>query len=233
MTLASGALSGVEIDGRPVRTDGAFSPLAGGSLAAAFAVRDDLAVAAQARADGSRGRSSPASRTPPPIRPSPRRGGSLHRRPGPLDPAEETGLAARLSVNALVDPSRGGELWRLRSGLGAAAPGPVGDAALLSSLAAATSASARHRARRSPHPAPPSPASPARCSPSPPGTASPPRRSSASRRPGRTRLAALERRGGVDTDQEMQKLLLIEQVYAANARVISAVDDLIARLLEI
>jgi flagellar hook-associated protein 1 FlgK len=46
-------------------------------------------------------------------------------------------------------------------------------------------------------------------------------------------LAALERRGGVDTDQEMQKLLLIEKIYAANARVISAVDDLIGRLLEI
>jgi flagellar hook-associated protein 1 FlgK len=46
-------------------------------------------------------------------------------------------------------------------------------------------------------------------------------------------LAALERRGGVDTDQEMQKLLLIEQAYAANARVVSAIDDLLARLLEL
>jgi flagellar hook-associated protein 1 FlgK len=46
-------------------------------------------------------------------------------------------------------------------------------------------------------------------------------------------LAALEKRGGVDTDQEMQKLLLIEQIYAANARVISTVDTLINRLLEI
>jgi len=38
---------------------------------------------------------------------------------------------------------------------------------------------------------------------------------------------------GVDTDQEMQKLLLIEQSYGANARVIQAVDDMMRRLLEI
>ena len=38
---------------------------------------------------------------------------------------------------------------------------------------------------------------------------------------------------GVDTDDEMQKLLLIEQVYAANARVIQTVDQLIQHLLEL
>ena len=38
---------------------------------------------------------------------------------------------------------------------------------------------------------------------------------------------------GVDTDQEMQKLLLIEQSYAANARVIQVVDDMMRRLMEI
>ncbi len=38
---------------------------------------------------------------------------------------------------------------------------------------------------------------------------------------------------GVDTDVEMQNLLLIEQSYAANAKVLSAVDQMMQRLLEL
>ena len=37
--------------------------------------------------------------------------------------------------------------------------------------------------------------------------------------------------GGVDTDQEMQNLLLIEQAYAANARVIQTADELLQILI--
>ena len=48
------------------------------------------------------------------------------------------------------------------------------------------------------------------------------------------RLAGLqvaERQKGVYTDQVLQKLLLIEQAYAANARVIQTADELIQTLL--
>jgi flagellar hook-associated protein 1 FlgK len=38
---------------------------------------------------------------------------------------------------------------------------------------------------------------------------------------------------GVDTDAEMQTLLLIEQSYAANAKVVETVDFLIRTLMEI
>ena len=38
---------------------------------------------------------------------------------------------------------------------------------------------------------------------------------------------------GVDTDAELQNLLIIEQSYAANARLIEAVQGMIDRLLEI
>ena len=37
---------------------------------------------------------------------------------------------------------------------------------------------------------------------------------------------------GVDTDKEMQTLLVVEQAYAANARVISVLDGLMKKLLE-
>jgi len=38
---------------------------------------------------------------------------------------------------------------------------------------------------------------------------------------------------GVESDDELATLLLVEQAYAANARVIQAVDSLLAQLLEI
>ena len=46
-------------------------------------------------------------------------------------------------------------------------------------------------------------------------------------------LQSMELEGGVDTDQEMQSLLLIEQAYAANAKVMSTLDDMIQTLLGI
>jgi flagellar hook-associated protein 1 FlgK len=234
MTLASGALSGLTIDGKPVRTDGAFAPLAGGSLAAAFAFRDDLAVTAQARADGL-AREIVARFQDPAVDASlaPAAAGLFTDGAGTFDPANEAGLAARLSVNALADPARGGDLWRLRSGLGAAAPGPAGDATLLNAMGVAASAVR----------APASAALPAtgaslaglaaefQSLTSREGLTAEGERGFAAAR--QETLAAVERRGGVDTDQEMQKLLLIEQIYAANARVITTIDGLINRLLEI
>ena len=49
----------------------------------------------------------------------------------------------------------------------------------------------------------------------------------------RQALHNAELRGGVDTDQEMQNLLMIEQAYSANAKVIQNVDDMIKTLLSI
>ena len=37
---------------------------------------------------------------------------------------------------------------------------------------------------------------------------------------------------GVDTDAELQSLTLVEQAYAANAHVLSVIDDLMKLLLE-
>ena len=48
-----------------------------------------------------------------------------------------------------------------------------------------------------------------------------------------TALKELELSKGVDTDAELQDLMQIEQHYAANARVMSTVDDLMQTLLSI
>lgn len=233
MTLASGALSGLTINGQPVRTSGDFAPIAGGSLAALFDIRDSRAPGAQAQIDSLArdliGRfSDPA--TDPTLAGAP---GLFTDGGGSFDPATETGIAGRLSVNTLADPARGGALWRLRDGLGAVAAGPPGDATQLNRLTdamtritapassaitsvpmglAALGAELQSRVARA-------------------GLSAETELGFAAAR--QVELEAAERRGGVDTDQEMQKLLLIERTYAANARVISTIDDLLNRLLEI
>jgi flagellar hook-associated protein 1 FlgK len=40
-------------------------------------------------------------------------------------------------------------------------------------------------------------------------------------------LTQLQLSGGVDTDQELQNLLVLEQAYAANARVIQAAEEML------
>lgn len=144
--------------------------------------------------------------------------------------ANITGLAGRLTLNAVVDPAKGGETWRLRTGLQAAAPGPVGAATVLNGLLTAMDA-------------PRAPTSSGLD-----GTATL-----------NTRFGTLEARvstgrvnsdadlairssrfstitssimaDGVDSDAEMQKLLQYEQSYAANARVLRAVDEMLDQIL--
>jgi flagellar hook-associated protein 1 FlgK len=43
----------------------------------------------------------------------------------------------------------------------------------------------------------------------------------------------LELAGGVDTDAELQRLMIVEQAYAANARVIKTVDEMLDSILRI
>jgi flagellar hook-associated protein 1 FlgK len=46
-------------------------------------------------------------------------------------------------------------------------------------------------------------------------------------------LRTEEALGGVDTDDELQKLLAVEQAYGANARVLQTLDTLFEQLLSI
>jgi flagellar hook-associated protein 1 FlgK len=48
-----------------------------------------------------------------------------------------------------------------------------------------------------------------------------------------TALTDVEAQNGIDTDQEMQQLLVIEKNYSANARVIQTVNDMIDTLLRL
>lgn len=227
----SGGLSGLTLDGKPLDT-GLGGPLKGGRLAASFAVRDDLAPAAQARLDAMArdlmARMDGADPTLAPGQP-----GLFTDAGAAFDPAAETGLAGRLTVNALADPARGGALWRLRAGMGAPGPGDPGHSGLLVALSGALN---------EPTVAASGGFLPAARSFQALGadlvSSIATRRLSEQTEAAQsaTRLAALEQleaARGVDTDHETQLLLVIERAYAANARVIQAVEQMLDNLLEI
>jgi flagellar hook-associated protein 1 FlgK len=227
-TLANGDLSGLTLNGEPIPS-GPRGPLDGGRLGASLAIRDDLGPAAQSRLDSYARdlleRFEPASAAT---------GAGLFRDvAGPFDPADEMGLASRLRLDDRIDPSGAAEVWRLRDGLDAAAPGDVGDASGLSDMVGWLDA---------------------RRAPSNPDLALTPvsaqglaaalsARASADRvsaerdlslaTSSQAELKRIEQEKGVDTDAEMQNLIAFERAYAANARVLSAVDEMLKTLTRI
>ncbi len=232
MTRDSGALSGLALNGRPLAMSGAAPALGGGQLAALFALRDDWGVTAQASVDAVArdlaSRFNAAGLDPTLTLGQP----GLFTDAGALvDPVNEVGLAGRLRVNAAVRPDEGGALWRVRDGLGAAAEGPVGNATFLQlqrealstrspTVSGGFSATARSfaglvadhlsgvgMARQSAETT----------------------QSHTAARFGALRQEELAQ--GVDTDAEMQRLLQIEQMFAANARVVSAAQEMIDQLI--
>ena len=234
MTQTGGQLSGLTINGDPVSTDSGSSPIRGGRLAALFQIRDELAVETQAQLDAvarnlvERFQDAGLDTTR-----APGSAGLFTDNGSVFDATNETGLAGRLRINAAVDPDAGGAVWRLRDGLGAAAPGAVGDSQLLQDMADALTAlnvpasggfgtaaqslgslqatflgqigSAREVSDQAV--------------------------SFAAARFSAANSQVLEE--GVDSDQEIQRLMLIEQAYAANARMMEVVDEMMQALMRI
>ena len=231
MTVGS-PLSLVSVDGTAL-DPGQMRLLAGGSLSAHFAIRDELAPALQRDLD-LLALDLQARLSDPAVDPTLAGGPGLFTDAGGLATAASvTGLAGRIAINAAADPAQGGSLWQLRGGLGAPAAGPVSETARLNAMAAALDAV------RPPAGGPPGGARaslPERLAEF--GAALTTRRvgSEADLAARIARLNTISERmltGGVDSDAEMQKLLQYEQAYAANARVIRALDDMINQLLRI
>lgn len=234
MTQASGALSGLTLNGDPVSTSARLAPFAGGSLGGLFAVRDELAVTAQSRLDTvARDLVERFADPSADVTLAPGDAGLFTDLGAAFDPLNEIGLSGRIAVNPLADPAEGGALWRLRDGLGAAMPGEPGNGAGLTALADAL--------RTSRLPASGDVTSVARSANGLAGAltsltggdlraAENDETFTAARAGG---LRELEFATGVDTDQELQRLLVIEQNYAANAQVIRTADELIQLILGI
>ncbi len=234
MTVGNGLLSGLEINGRPVRVSGEFAQIRGGALMAQFSVRDELTVEAQADLDAvardlierfeTTGLDPTAAATDP---------GVFTDDGSRFDPVSETGLASRISLNVVVDPDAGGDSWKLRAGLGALTPGAPGDASQLQAFGAVLTDS---------RPAPSvgfgtgtmRAAEIAEALLSKAGANA----HTADQRSSFAANAQLEMQKvvadqGVDSDAELQRLMQIEQAYAANARIVAVVDELMDTLLRL
>ena len=234
MTVANGLLSGLSMNGNPVRTSGDNAQIRGGALAAQFSVRDELAVEAQLQLD-TVARDLIERFETPGLDPT-----ALATDPGlfadngnRFDPITFVGLSSRISLNSVADPDNGGDSWKLRAGLGAATPGDPGQASQLRAFgailndaraipgglfgtgnmrAAELTEALMSKAGAQSH-------------------AAEQRKAFASN--SQQQMSQIEAEQGVDTDQELQRLMQIEQTYAANARVISVIDELMGTLLRL
>lgn len=231
MTLASGALGGVTVDGNVLDPASGIGRLDGGSLGAAFALRDQSLVEAQTSLDQIAAdliARFQDSANDPSLAPGDL--GLLTDQGSVLDAADLPGLAGRIAVNIDLIPSEGGQPTLLRDGLNTAAAGPAGDATQLDRWIAALATSRSDVAGME-------------------TVSAPGRIANYISQVGSTRLMAQEQLSfttarwdtlreaeladGVDTDVELQRLLQIEQAYAANAKVIQTVDFMMQRLMEL
>ena len=149
-----------------------------------------------------------------------------------FDPANITGLSSRLQINSKISSTGEAEVWRIRDGLGATSPGAGSEtvqinaflAGLDTAMNAATGtgipaevtlrdfsaemitsqAATRARAEND---------------------------FNAAASAAEVVMSARRNSEGVNIDDEMQQLLLIEQSYAANSRVLTAVSEMIDTLI--
>ena len=230
-TLAGGQLSGMTVDGVSLTpgTD-SFAAVSGGLFGALFTLRDqDLptfsaqldTIAADLIARLSNDSIDPTKTPGDP---------GLFVDP---DSAAGAGLAGRITLNAAIDPAQGGALFRLRDGLGAVASGDPGNRSILQGLFDAFTAvqsvttngfsgnfsSTELVAQFSSM------------------TGQTRIRHESVLASTQTQLAIMveaeQAETGVDIDAQMQELLLVEQAYAANARVIEVASQMIKLLMEL
>ena len=234
MRIQDGTLSGLSVNGYAVRTDSQRGALGGGSLGAQFEIRDELGTHAQSQLDAyardliERFQDPAVDATL-----NPGDAGIFTDAGIAFDPLNEVGLSARLSLNAAVDERQGGESWRIRDGVNAAVPGSVGEARLIQALSSAlttnrTPASGDFGA----------------------GAFSATNLvSTLTSEIGADRYQAEKQlsfsssqfdeltqqmlANGVDSDEELQRLLIVEQAYAANVRLIEAADDMMQTILRL
>ena len=232
----AGALSGLSVDGTDI-TPGGTSPQEShdGAIAGLFSVRDsavpEMSLALDALAFDLIGRFSDPSVDPTLTGGAP---GLFTDDGAAADVSTLTGLAGRLSINAAVDPAAGGQVTRLRDGIGAVTPAAAGsDAFVRALISAMTDGRPTHAALQSAGDLNASEGAAHLTSLAGGKRAYATAQQSASSAMAQSLNDAEKLETGVDTDRELQDLLIIEQAYAANARVLETIDKMIQRLMEI
>lgn len=232
-TIQNGALSGLSADGKPVSTNPDGGRLGQGKLSALFEVRDEMTIGLQGSID-TIARSMIERLSGPAVDPTLATGetGLFVDGTPPGLPLDAPGLASRIALNPAILGDGAGQIWKLRDGIHSNLDLSRADPSLLQAIS---------RQLASNLPVPGNAAAPAA---SLAGLISKAVSEVASQRVSTEAtisfataksqaLKAELLKDGVDTDQEMQSLMQIEKAYAANARVIQTIDDMLRNLLEI
>lgn len=228
-TVVSGALSRVSVNGRDLMPGNAM--LSSGHLGAQLDIRDQAAPAVQQQIDQFTRNLVERFMDPAVDDTLAPDAFGIFALTGVIGlPADATGLAGRVTLNDRIEPAT---VWRLRNGIGLGAePGQMAlDNALLDRMRTALTTAAPL----------PGAGLTARSvgghgADILSGLASTRLRLDQSISGQSAQTAALREAfaaGGVDTDAELSKLLVLEQAYAANARVLATVDAMWRNLLEI
>lgn len=228
MSVANGQLSLLTLNGEAL-TSGQMALFKGGTLEANFKIRDEIAPDYQTRVDAY-AVDLYQRFADPTVDPTISAGlpGLFTDGQTALAPASQVGFANRIQLNALVDESAGGQSWRIRDGIYAAAPGDVGDSTLLNNarsalsdrngLGTATQSSFTLATQLMSF-------------------------ASVNRLNGETNsqqdksylnsMTASLLSYGVDSDKEFETLLQLENAYIANAKVLQAAHDMIDTILRL
>lgn len=234
MSVGGGTLSSLTINGFEVSTDSETGAIRGGTLGAQFEIRDEMAPRAQVQLDAF-ARDLVERFQDPGVDPTLGVGdaGLFTDNGASFDPLNEVGLSERLQINAAVDSRQGGEAWRIRDGIGAVVPGNSGNASILQSLD-----DALDTART------PGSGNFGTGSFDAAGLMSTMMSFLTSSRANEEQhltfastqfqeLTEMQLADGVDSDEELRRLILIEQAYAANARIIETVDEMMQTILRL
>ncbi len=240
-----GGLSGITVEGVDIAPGGGFpNPLKGGKIEGLFAIRDQVMPQFQRQADEVA--STLATMFQQADASIPGTGlndtglftdeGNRHYRTPPFDPASPgpAGLAGRIRVNDLVRVDAGGDPSRIRTGLHGTAGGNVGDTTQVRAFIDA------FRRQGSFDPA---------AGLMPNGTLQSFTDAAIGQQHSLRALAetdvkarsvqletvraAREGKEGVNIDEELQQLMVLERGYAANAQIMQAAARMLDKLLEI
>lgn len=221
----AGGLSGVTVDGRPI----AISQ--NGSIAANLQLRDVTLTGYADQLNQLAGNVIGAFQSADPSVSS-GQAGLFTVNGGPLTASTPTtDLAGSIAVNASADPEQGGAVWRMQFGAQAASAGGASDTSTTLGLLGAMNAAGSY-----------DPASGLPASSSMLNAASQvaglqqstyatwSARNDTRVAQSQTAQTALSNATGVNVDEQMQRLLLIQQTYAASAQVIQAASQMLSTM---
>ncbi|SFE86093.1 flagellar hook-associated protein 1 FlgK [Sulfitobacter brevis] len=149
-----------------------------------------------------------------------------------FDSTKIDGLASRIAINSKVSPTGDAEVWRIRDGLGAPGPGDAADSTQISAFIATLSdAMGAHSETGIPDTVTLQNFAAEMVTSQAGARIRATNNFEAASSAAEVVMSARRNAEGVNIDDEMQQLMLIEQSYAANSRVLTTISEMIDTLI--